>query len=351
MGWLDRFHLSTTQRKGYLVLLFLFMLFLIVRIGIIFWPNHTTEFHSTLPDEFEDWEAQQRIALTVPHTFDPNTVSDTFIYNSKISRFAATNWIKYRTKGRRFETPRDLLAIYGMDTVWFEVNKDSILISSNVIESPTQKFFFDPNTASINELQELGLPNYLAERIAKYRDAGGTFSSPKDLLKIYDFPKEIYQELKPYIRIAKRVNKKPDTVSVKKVEPVFVEINTADSLDLLTVKGIGPVYAHRIIEYRDKLGGYISKVQLLEVYGIDEEILDGINDQLVVNNSSVVKLNVNTATFKELLHHPYLNFEQVKSLVRYREQIGPFQTIEGIGQLEHFTVENAKRLTPYLTVE
>jgi DNA uptake protein ComE-like DNA-binding protein len=342
--------LSSTQRKGYLALLFLFVIALIGRIAVIFWPDETIQFQSTLPEEIGAWKAEQRLALLVPHSFDPNTASDTFIYKCKISRFAADNWIKYRTSGRRFETAQDLLAIYGMDTTWFDMNRDSISIIPIENESNVTKFYFDPNTASAQELEKLGMPTYLAERIVKYREAGGSFSSPEDLRKIYGFPESLYQELEPYCRIEEKNEVPEELVVVERVE-VIIELNAADSLNLISVTGIGPVFAHRILAYRRKLGGFVNKDQLLEVYGIDEERLAGFKAQLKVDSSLISKLNINTATFKELLRHPYLNYEQVKSLVRFREQIGAFPNLEGISQLEHFTIDDVKRLSPYLAVE
>jgi DNA uptake protein ComE-like DNA-binding protein len=322
-----------------------------VRVGIFFLPEYTTEFESTLPEELKAWNAEKRLALTVPNTFDPNTVSDSFIYRCKISSFTAENWIKYRTRGRRFETPQDLLAIYGMDTTWFEVNRDSILITPIANEPSVKRFYFDPNYASAKELQELGVPKYLADRIVKYRNAGGSFSSAEDLLKIYGFPDELFQELEPYIRIKEQTESPKDSFMVEVAEVIIVELNSADSLELVSVKGVGPVFAHRIIDYRTKLGGFIKIDQLLEVYGINEERLAGFDNQLTVDTSLVKKLNINSATFKELLRHPYLNYDQVKSLVRFREQIGPFQNLDGINQLEHFTTDDVKRLTRYVTVE
>jgi len=45
-------------------------------------------------------------------------------------------------------------------------------------------------------------------------------------------------------------------------------------------------------------------------------------------------MDINTATFKELNHYPYLNYEQVKSIMYFREQVRPFKTNEELKQIE-----------------
>jgi competence protein ComEA len=351
VNWLDRFQLSTVQRKGYLALLFLLFLAIVIRVGILFWPENADDFQSTLTQEFDRWAEEKLRSMRVMESFDPNTVADSSIYTYQISPYVAENWIRYRQHGKRFEKPEDLLKIYGMDSMWFEVNRDSIVIELSENKPKDQKFYFDPNRASVQQFVSLGIPAYLAERIAKYRDAGGSFSRPDDLRKIYGFPEDLYQELESYISIAAKEDVSTDSVVAEKKRVLVVELNRADSVDLIKVKGIGPTFAQRIIRQRDKLGGYVSKNQLLEVYGIDEERFAGMQDQLEVDASRIVPMNMNTTSFKELLSHPYLNYEQVKSLVRYREKIGPFEDVRDIALLENFSVEDVERLTPYLTVE
>ena len=98
-----------------------------------------------------------------------------------------------------------------------------------------------------------------------------------------------------------------------------IDINRADSAQLLLLPGIGPVFAGRIIKYRDLLGGFVSIDQLEEVYGFPRETLQKIRDKIVVDSAAIRKINVDTASFRELLRHPYLEYEEVKALVEYRD--------------------------------
>ena len=98
-----------------------------------------------------------------------------------------------------------------------------------------------------------------------------------------------------------------------------LNINRADSVQLLPLPGIGPVFAGRIIRYRKLLGGYVNVDQLNEVYGIPPETIELIRPQVYIDSSAIQKIRIDSATFSELLRHPYLDYEEVKGLVEYRD--------------------------------
>ena len=98
-----------------------------------------------------------------------------------------------------------------------------------------------------------------------------------------------------------------------------VDINRADSAQLLPLPGIGPVFAGRIIKYRRLLGGFVSVNQLAEVYGMPKETIERIRSRIVIDSSAIQKIQIDSATFRELLRHPYLEYEEVKALVEYRD--------------------------------
>lgn len=98
-----------------------------------------------------------------------------------------------------------------------------------------------------------------------------------------------------------------------------IDLNRADSADLLPLPGIGPVFAGRIIKYRELLGGFVSVDQLGEVYGFPAETIPKIRSQVYIDSSAVRKIHIDSASFREMLRHPYLEFEDVKSLIQYRD--------------------------------
>ena len=100
--------------------------------------------------------------------------------------------------------------------------------------------------------------------------------------------------------------------SQTKAPAFIIELNTADTFDLQRLRGIGPSFARRITGYRARIGGYVKKEQLLEVWGMDSSRYEGIKRYLTVNPEKITQIKLNTATFKELLRHPYMPYELAK---------------------------------------
>ena len=104
---------------------------------------------------------------------------------------------------------------------------------------------------------------------------------------------------------------------------VVIDINTADTTLLKQLPGIGGAFAKWIVNYREKLGGYCETEQLLEVYRMDTARFNGIKNYVTIDLTFIPnKLKINTDEFKILLKHPYLEYDDVKKIVNYREQKG-----------------------------
>jgi len=164
-----------------------------------------------------------------------------------------------------------------------------------------ESFPFDPNTVSIEDLVRLGLSERQAETIENYRSKGGRFSSKADFKKMYVVSDSLYERLEPFIDIPK------------------VELNTADSTALVALRGIGPFYARKIIEYRQQLGGYYSPEQLLEVYGMDEERFAPIRERLTTDAALIRPLQLWELPEDSLARHPYLGRSAARSITRYKK--------------------------------
>lgn len=215
-------------------------------------------------------------------------------------------------------------------------------------------FEFDPNTADEKKLLALGLKPGQVRNILNYRTKGGKFRSAEDFGRIYSIPEEVYAQLAPYIRIALQPlpQDEPAGTSPKSIpeqaKPKAIELNSADSAALLQLPGSGPWTAHRILKYRQLLGGYAFPEQLLEVRGIDSLKFQAMKPWLSCNREAIVPLRINYLDFKTLLSHPYLNFEQVKALVNHRDRKGFIRNASELLILQGFTQEDIARLQPYL---
>ncbi len=127
-----------------------------------------------------------------------------------------------------------------------------------------------------------------------------------------------------------------------------ININRADSTQLLPLPGIGPVFARRIVKYRELLGGFVRIDQLCEVYGFPMETLDMIKDRIVIDTSAIRKIILDSASFRELLRHPYLEFEDVKSLVAYRDFKQDISTLSELQENHIIDDTTLSRIGPYL---
>jgi competence ComEA-like helix-hairpin-helix protein len=135
-----------------------------------------------------------------------------------------------------------------------------------------------------------------------------------------------------------------------KKELFAVDINLADSASLCMLPGIGSKLASRIIHFRDKLGGFYDIEQVAETYGLPDSTYDRIKPFLNLGTKALVTININEADLSRLRQHPYIGWTIAKALVQYREQHGPFSSVEDISKISAISTDQVKRLIPYLSI-
>ena len=238
----------------------------------------------------------------------------------------------------------------------------AIDIATNIFTD--DPFCFDPNDLAEEEWKKTGLNDRLINNILKYRQKGGEFREAEDLRKIYGMTDSLFFILQPYIKInRKNPEKEPvqnfdgysgqqkaDTLRYYVPPMLCIELNAADSANLLLLPGIGPSFASRIIRYRELLGGYVNGSQLLEVRGMDSSRYLGIKDLITINNDSIRKMDLNSITFKEMVRHPYFEYYLVKAIFNYKDQVGKFDSVGQVGQIQNLYPELLERIMPYLEV-
>ena len=137
-------------------------------------------------------------------------------------------------------------------------------------------------------------------------------------------------------------------VSNKLKPGATIELNAADSAQLTTVRGIGASFAIRIIRYRNRIGGFYNKEQLMEVYELDSTKYAEIKDQLTVNPSAVIRININTISFASLRQSPYLSYKQASAIIEYRTQHGSYNSINDVGNVAIITPDVLHKIEPYI---
>ena len=237
---------------------------------------------------------------------------------------------------------------------------------SSYKENATPKgelFYFDPNTLSTSDWKRLGLREKTIKTIENYLNKGGHFYKPGDLQKIYGLHIDEYERLKPYIKIESSPSKPNDNLvsprSKDETQPArsytarysIIDINTADTTAFISLPGIGSKLAARIITFREKLGGFYSVEQIGETYGLADSTFQKIKQYLNLDNASVKKININTATIDEMKAHPYIKYSLANPIVAYRNEHGVFSKIEDIKKVMAVTDEIYKKIALYLTIQ
>ena len=218
-----------------------------------------------------------------------------------------------------------------------------------------QRFVFNPNAVTEEDAQKLGFSKKLSATLIKFRNKGGKFFKPEDLKKLYGLSPKLYEELESYILIPQKEFKR-DSAFVKK-SPTYekktftkelVELNTADSLSIVYLKGIGPGFTKRILKYRTMLGGFHTVNQLKDVYGMNDSLFVLLTSQIKVDANALIKIPINAIDFNSLRKHPYFNFQSAQAVVNFRLKHGKLTEadIKGLGV---FSEEKLRLIIPYLS--
>ena len=295
------FSFSRKERNGIVVLLtIIFTLIVIGKIVPIFFPSEKTDF-SKWEAEVDNYfsKTKERIPIELPVSlspFDPNDVDSIRLAKMGVPLKVAANWVKYLHKGGRFRNNEDVKKIFGMTPSMFGRLDSFMVVQSTNIPSSTvhDKVLVDPPQ--------------------------GEFKHDTIIRKIDDKPVQ---------------------------KPVIVlDLNSVDSTQLLEIKGIGPVFASRIIRFRNLLGGYSEVAQLKEVYGIKPENYETFSSLFTVDPSTIKTFNINFSTVLELGRHPYIGFKTARKILKLRDQKGKFYSVNDLSAL--VSADTLIKISPYL---
>lgn len=221
-----------------------------------------------------------------------------------------------------------------------------------------EMFYFDPNSASPSDWKRLGVRDKTIATIQNYLSKGGKFYKKEDIGKIWGLHKDEVDRLTPYVQIqgtnstnysAEKQDEKKD---YKKTDysPGVIDINLADTAAFIALPGIGTKLSHRIINFRDKLGGFYKVDQIAETFGLPDSTFQKIRSYLNVSNTELRRININTATVDEMKSHPYLRYPIANAIVQYRVQHGSYTAVAEIKKIMTITEDVFNKIAPYLTV-
>jgi competence protein ComEA len=250
--------------------------------------------------------------VSVLFTFNPNTASSEDFIRLGLSERTAKSICNYRDKGGKFRKPEDFGKIYTLSEIDYErllpyielgegstsrTYVDRYDDSNKKERQPTaQPFNFDPNTATEAELLQLSLPKWIVGRVLNYRAKGGKFRNKEDLSKIYGFPEEDYERLEPFISISE----------AQKPQPQHYQTG-------------GP--------------GNVA------------------NNYTQKNFAPIGPLDINRAAVEHWLMLPGIGEKRAQMIVRYREKLGGFVSVEQVGELRSLPDSVYQRIRPMLVLQ
>ncbi len=391
----DYLHFTRTERRGAALLLAICVVAWIVP-DVARWlrPERPAGFVALPPGAAVMRTADTtRFAETVgaapaaePFNFDPNTASPTDFAALGLSERVAKAIVNYRSKGGQFRKPEDFQKIYTLAPADYARLRPYIRIGggAEVAERATyerrdndepavarkaETFPFDPNQASEADFIRLGLPARIASNIVRYREKGGQFRRKEDLLKIYGFADEDYTRLEPFISLpvaqattpaprpmmyGSGTGAAPTSAAVPAVRktPVVIDVNGAVVEDWQTLPGIGAARARWIVNFRDKLGGFLSVAQVAETRNLPDSVFQAIKPYLKAELPLYGALDLNSVPLERLKAHPYFSEKQARLIVAYREQHGKFAAVDDLHKILAFTDKQwLAKVKPYLMVD
>lgn len=214
---------------------------------------------------------------------------------------------------------------------------------------------FDPNKLPEEVWLAMGFTSTQVAKIKNYEAKGGKFYRKEDVKKLYCISEAEYQIIEPYIQIKSPYQTKPERKTRKRTKTeskqlAQTNLNSANAETIEKNLNLNPWLAGRMVDYRSLLGGYRQAEQLLEVYGMKPETFQKILPFIIINEQPLSKIDINSVTFKDLLRHPYFDYESTKAIVNTRKKIGGFQSLEELKQIPVISDSLYNKVLPYIEI-
>jgi len=218
---------------------------------------------------------------------------------------------------------------------------------------------FNPNYISDHKGYQLGMKTKEIDLLLAHRNKRLFVNSAKEFQEVTKISDSLLQAISPYFKFPEWVQKKNRekeerfTVTTKTKKNISditsSDINEATPYDLTLVKGVDEYLSERIIKYRSKLQGFSFSEQLFEVWGLEKEVADNILQVFSIQKKPrITKINVNTASFKEVLSNPYIDYDLCVQIFGYKDEVAELQSISEIKNIEGFPIEKYDRIVLYL---
>lgn len=206
---------------------------------------------------------------------------------------------------------------------------------------------FNPNYITDFKAYQLGISIDAVYRIRAYRDAGNYITTRKRFQQLAQLSAEELVRISPYLKLPKPISPKTQRPIKKRIK---IQLNTASATDLQQVYGIGEVFANRIISARDKLGGFIIKDQLNDIWGLSPETQQRLWEYFVLDSIPIIrKQNINNLTIAQLAQHYYVSTSLASRIVAVRTQKEHLSSWNDLATIQQLDSVKKARLSLYLS--
>lgn len=234
----------------------------------------------------------------------------------------------------------------------FQAQIDSIKLAR--AEADSVKIYpFNPNYITDFKAYTLGMSVEEIDRLHKFRDSDNWINSAKDFQKVTGVSDSLLASISPYFKFPDWVigaEKKKSKVKAIASIPIS-DLNKAEAEELQKVNGIGEVLANRIVNYRTKIGGFRSELQLKDIYGLNYETREKLQRQFrVIEKENFRLININRARVLELVEVPYIKYELAREIIDYRQLYEKIESFEELSKIESFPSDKIDRIQLYLSL-
>ncbi len=224
-------------------------------------------------------------------------------------------------------------------------------LDSAIAARPAREFRtypFNPNFITDEKGYRLGMAVEEIDRLHRFRETGKYVNSAAEFQKVTGISDSLLAILSPQFKFPDWVAKRPEQKKFERPKAPVTDINTASAQELIAVYGIGPALSERILNQREKLGGFVSMNQMEHVWGISAEVAQRLNERFaVIGEPRVKKININNASVKELGQFPYFRYPLSKDIVTFRSMNGPM-VLDDLKRVKDFPVEKLDIIAVYL---
>lgn len=207
---------------------------------------------------------------------------------------------------------------------------------------------FNPNFLTDYKAFRIGLTPAQYDRLQAFRAQDKYLNSAKEFQQITKVSDSVLARISPLFKFPSWASQAKKTYEQPKLPPKE-DINTATAEALMKIYGIGEAFAKRILQYREKLGGFTYIEQVAEVYHLEKEVYERVAERFEVKTAPVIeKKDINQLNMYQLSKIPYINYGEGKKIVALRSSLGKIQKIEDLLQIEGFSPQRIQRLQLYL---